>query len=252
MSEQIFPYLDGAPITEAVIAVGFERADSFDQSATESFAKEIAAKFNAEVEQLVTLETSFGFSEGKPDLQQRQVNRGCKLTFDDGRYVVQCLPDMLALSRLQKYEGGEKFIQKFEEIWDAYCTYLRPQKIKRIGMRYINQFQCTRTQYAQFFNITPGMNLGDMGIRTISSVHTIYSKKLDCSAIIRTQEVGEADWIDSTNLNIILDVDAFRSLDSSVFHFGEVKACLNQVRTMKNEIFFMNLTEDGAKHFGAC
>lgn len=69
---------------------------------------------------MFTDEAVFEITPQGATMTSKKTGMGFKLVFDDGNYVVQLNATSLALSRIKKYEDGDKFISKFQEIWELY------------------------------------------------------------------------------------------------------------------------------------
>jgi uncharacterized protein (TIGR04255 family) len=244
-----FPHLSKAPIYEAVVAVKFGESQRPLQEELDRFCDFAVSKFKAEKETIINHEIIFDLQDNKTNLVRKEMFAGRKLTFEEGQYVLQCTSTSLSLSRLKKYQDGDSFIKCYEVFWNEYCKFLMPERIKRIGMRYINKFSFTADDYYNLVKITPGMELPGLALQDIKSVHKVFSPTLNSQAIIRTNENAEANNSKEIIINNTLDIDVYRESDLLISTFAEVNDVLAQLRELKNHIFFSNLHQKGVEFF---
>mgnify|MGYP001559946311 CR=1 FL=1 len=187
----------------------------------------------------------FVYSLSLEGAQPKQEELGCvgyKLTSDDGRYVVQFNKQAFVFSQVKDYKDWECLSDNAKQLWSIYCALLKPQKVKRIGVRFINHMRILSKSFslASYFVNPPeekqveGWDLGRFIHHDVLAVpNTSYFVNLMKTVIPPTGE----------NLGkVVLDIDV--SLDKDVeCAWEKLDSHLLEMREIKNKAFFENIAE---------
>jgi uncharacterized protein (TIGR04255 family) len=235
-----------APITEAVIDL---RVDPRPDITVDSLILALEQNNNlGYTKKGLVISGEFGFSlavqEGaKPVAAGRTTTLGVRLHSPDEKYVAQLSIEGFTLSRLQPYESWENLVLEAQRLWTGYLSCHRTRRITRAGTRYINNLQLPPTpNLERYLALQPALPAGQ-GLPELMSSFLQRFVLLDSptgATVIITQALDVASL--ERPLPVILDIDAFRGTE---FLPGsrEVWDYLEQLRRLKNQVFFGCLTE---------
>lgn len=120
------------PITEAVI--DFQFAQPISQKLLDKASKPIVKRFPKLEKSL-----SLGIELGQSQIQVAQSPQGYKASSEDSLDIVLLQPNNLTNSRLSPYNGWEEFQKRSEDTWSIFCKCVGKQRVRRLGVRYINR-----------------------------------------------------------------------------------------------------------------
>jgi uncharacterized protein (TIGR04255 family) len=190
-------------------------------------------------------EGTFGFmlsADGKqPQTTARAAQTGLRLHSHDEKYVAQCRLSGFTLSRLPPYEAWPNLIEEAKRVWAVYTERLVPKQINRVATRFINNLQLPMAHgesYQKYLH--KFVDVPDEAPQAVGSFFQrfqLIDVESDASVILtlaldNTQPGGRVP--------VILDVDAFRSLEPP--NQG-IWGTLDKLRELKNRCFFGTITE---------
>jgi len=90
---------------------------------------------------------------------------GFRLTSKDKKYMVQIKKIGFTFSQIKDYESWERFQSIARELWEKYFNSLKPIKITRVGLRYINRIDIPATNFnlEEYFETYPRVFSGNKG-----------------------------------------------------------------------------------------
>jgi len=238
-------HLPNAPIIEAVVDL---RVLAEKDATVEALEEALGRHDFGYRRKGPIIQGRFGFSinlEESPQAVTRSEPTtivGVRLHSVDERYVAQFTLGGFTLSRLQPYESWENLIEETKRTWGVYLECLRPDHITRAATRFINNLRLPRTpepiehmlkMMPVFPEELPQLLYGFL------ERFLIYDAERDATAIL-TQALDHPPQEDA--IPVILDIDVFRESRFSV-NGSEVWDFLQQLRVLKNKIFFGSLTE---------
>lgn len=234
-----FIHLSKAPIVEAVLDIRIVPSAKWDETNLQRELKQRLSNY-PKIETL--REARYKLSPGKPDDFEVE-DFGCvgfKLYSNDNLHIAQFNKAAFVFSRLKPYEDWGQFSQEALRLWTVYYELLRPAEVRRIGLRFINRIAIKqeKIELADYYKYPPEplkeLNwplTGYLHHDVVQIPETPYSVNL----IKTVQKVpGE--------IGLILDIDAFMQ---NHFEYTELRVieCLEEMRWVKNKIFFSSLTE---------
>jgi len=236
-------HLPNAPITEALIDFRVEAPVT-----VEALVGALAQRDNLGYRKKGPIVRSeFGFSLNVQEEPRavahagRATSIGVRLHSADDKYVAQLSVEGFTLSRLEPYESWENLVQEARRLWQGYLECLGPSRITRTATRFINNLRLPPAEHLELFlNLSPALPPGVP--ETLSGFlqrFVIQDAKTEATVIL-TQALEEAP--PEKPLPIILDIDAFR-FQGFAADEPRVWEYLNQLRELKNRIFFGCLTE---------
>jgi uncharacterized protein (TIGR04255 family) len=239
-------HLPNAPITEAVIDL---RVELSAPATVEDIRRALADRRNLGYTiKGPIVQSEFGFSvniEEEPQIRARASSAttlGLRLHSADDRYVAQFSIAGFTLSRLQPYESWENLLSEAKRLWAGYLECLPVERIVRTATRYINNLRLPLTQNLErFLILLPVLPDGVPELLSAFLQRFVVHHSASGSHVILTQTL-EATSPEGP-LPVILDIDAFRE---TVFAPAgpQVWQGLDQLRSLKNDVFFGCLTEE--------
>ena len=235
-----FPHLSKAPIVEAVIDIRVVPLVKWDETGLQAELKQRLPDFpKVETLREARVQIVPPGQPGKPAFE----DVGCvglKLHSNDNLHIVQFNKGAFVFSRLKPYADWGKFSQEALRLWAIYCELLKPTEVRRIGLRFINRIAIKQTtiELSDYYKYPPeslkGLNwplAGYLHHDVMQVPETVYSVN-----VIKTVQNIPGE------IGLLLDIDVFMP---SQFAYNELRIieCLEEMRWVKNKIFFGSLTE---------
>jgi len=227
------------PITEALIDIRVELPETVTVADLERCCVELEASFPTRN----VLNEATGQIQLVPDFSAstQTRTRGFICTAADQKRAFQARLNGFTMNRLAPYTNWEDFRDEARKIWKAYRNAVRPEKVTRVAVRYINRFDLPQ----------PVMDLKDY-LRTAPEVSADLTRPAGFfmqvvipqedihGVLILTEAATEAP---GPNLSsIILDIDLSRTVDVPLDDEG-VWGVFETLRRRKNEIFEACITD---------
>jgi uncharacterized protein (TIGR04255 family) len=160
---------------------------------------------------------------------------GFLFTSADAKQLFQARCDGFTVHRLAPYPGWEPFREEARRVWDIYRRVAHPQRVKRIAVRYLNQFDLPLlaeiTDFLRTFpEVAPDLPqaLAGFGLELNIPLPDIKSTLLLRERVKPPTGPGMA--------SVVLDIDLFRSDEIPPDEAG-VWAFIETLRARKNAIF---------------
>lgn len=236
---EVFP---NAPITEAVIDIRAELPDNASLANLEKLHDLIRAGYPGKKSRK-KFEAQIQFKEEREPLRTTTFQQdGYYFTSPDGKRIVQYRLDGFSFNRLRPYSRWEDLRDEARRAWDIYVAHVSPLAVSRLAVRYINSIEIPSKSfdYDDYFTAVPktpeGLPqvLGHFFTRTVIP----FADQDATAVVIQTP----ADRQGPVNTAIILDIDVFvqRCLPPED---QRIWGMLEQLRKIKNDIFFKSITE---------
>ncbi|QXD13982.1 TIGR04255 family protein [Rhodocaloribacter litoris] len=237
-------HLARAPIVEAVIELRVKLPAAFQVEEFLSLQEVLAERY-PEVKKVRRFEHSFGVIGGKPFMEEKDEGfQACRFQSSDGRNVAQFRRDGFSFSRLKPYTRWEAIYAEAMDLWELYKTKASPEVVTRIAVRYINHVEIPLfvelSDYLTTMTLVPEQ-LPQEVTEFLNSM-VVYDKESRASARI-TQALGPE--VTPGRRLIILDIDAFKRVELEA-DSPDIPDILEQLRQLKNRIFFGIITEKTA------
>src|SRR5450756_1069121 len=78
-----------------------------------------------------------------------------------------------------KYKNGDHLINQYRDLWDAYVKHSKPTQLKRVGLRYVNQFFMTPSEAEKNLLIKPVVNFKGKSSLLLSGLMGQYAIRSD-------------------------------------------------------------------------
>lgn len=244
-------HLKNAPITEALIDLRIKPPLELTalKDTLPAIKKEIGDRYPEQKEQH-EFKGGFGIKEGLPIVKQpRDLGiRGYLFKSRDKLQLVQFRRDGFTLNRLKPYTRWESVTTEAKDLWNIYCKNASPKLVSRIAVRYINHLNIPLpvTDFRDYLTAPPPVpESAPQVVRSFLTRVVVHDseKQLDANITQAMERSIKPDFI-----NIIIDIDAYKSGGFDI-QTEEIWEILNQLRHLKNTIFFGSITEKTAKLF---
>ncbi len=243
---EIFPRLPNPPIAEAVIDFQVSQVTMPDMAKSKLLIQEKLGSQYHPVQEIHESQTQI-----TPDPTSRQAssvtnNIGCigfKAVSLDGRYIAILTRARLSISRIGFYESWSQSIEEeAKRIWSIYSEVFKPNRIIRLGIRYINKLQFnTADAYESCLQDAPNAQQ----INRWPLQHFFHRD------IIRVPETPYALNLiqtivpiagDQSKAHVVIDVDVYLQQQIE-FNWSGIEPHLKVMRYIKNKVFFTKLSK---------
>ena len=242
-----FINLPNAPIVEAVV---HWQAPATVQLTEESLQTQLGDSFPGYlIRQQHDEEVGLIGSTGGIEVKQQRNWEGVRLSSPDEKtpqFVCQFLKNGVAFSRLAPYVGWSDFIGEAKKFWEKYVEIARPKNVSQLSVRYISQVSVRTSDEVGEYIEQVCAPLGSIGLSANHFFHQ-DSIQLD-NHPYRINVVRAVQPATGTTGSLIVDILA--STVSALENLDMVDDKLNELRFIKNEVFF-TLMRDAETKFGA-
>lgn len=238
-------HLRNAPIVEAVIDFRVLRDDQVSSPMFAGLGPSIGNQYT-QISSIHSFEARFGIDSGKLiDPAQNRADIGWR--YQAGTEVAQFRVDGFTFSKIERYTTwGEVFSETFR-LWRVYLDVAKPKQLSRIAVRYINRMRISgNPNISEFLEAPPILPppIPPVVRDFLTRVH-LTDEKRSCSAVI-VQALEPQ--LDPNVMSLLLDIDAFQET-ALIPNDSELPSRFEQLRELKNEIFYASITEKTAEMY---
>lgn len=236
---ETFPHLSKAPIVEAVIDIRVVPSVKWDEICLQSDLEQRLPDF-PKVEPL--RQAIYQLTIGKQNNPTVE-DLGCvgfKCQSSDNLHIAQFNREAFVFSRLKPYLDWAQLRQEALRLWAIYFELLKPREVIRIGLRFINciYIMQAKVELSDYYRHPPD-SLKELDWPLAGYLHH------DVIQVPQTQHsVNLIKTVQNIpgKIGLILDIDVFMG---TRFDYNEscLKRFLEEMRWVKNKIFFNSLTE---------
>jgi len=240
-----YPTLPNPPITEALIDIRVDPSDDVNLEAVEKYYDIVKDDFPLKSERF-EIKSHLEITQGNPTkFSEKQNNIGYLFKTSVKDKVVQSQINGFTFNKLMPYYKWPLFIKEARSLWMEYCQLVKPKKVVRLGVRFINRILIPLpiNDIEEYFltipKISPKLDLrtNHYLLRFQLSDNKNY-KKANVIQTIESPEIIAAHKL----LPFIFDIgvyinDSFNSDDPIIFDH------LEDLRDFKNSIFFESITK---------
>jgi len=237
-----------APITEALLDIRVSFTAPIEVAQLQCFHDEIRHEYPSKQPRVMW--------QGQVRVAQQAVQQAVKrgpegLMFKsaDGQRVVQVRQDGFTFNWLKPYQTWEILRDEARRHWEQYRDKFRPEAVTRLGLRYINRLELPLpvSDFRDFVKTAPDIADGMLqGVSSLFMRLEIPDHKRGLMAIVT--ETIEPPIDEGKRLPFIFDIDVVRptTFEPSSLAIWET---FEQMRELKNEIFFASVTERAKEMF---
>jgi len=244
-----FPTLKAAPSIEAVIHWQASPSKTLEQEALKTALTDRLPKY-ANLQARQDIQMGMEAANGSPEFFQRIQWNGFRLEDEQNHHVVQFMPSGVVFSRLKPYEKWEVFVTEALDIWHLFIELAAPQMINYLGVRYINRIPMQAGEQPSTYLKMEPYKLSGLHIAPENFFYKEtykvpgYPYQVQWVRTVQPQQEGSSD-----GEALIFDIDIFTTpllqLDEGTF-----TQRLQEMRWLKNKIFFSSITETALEQFG--
>ena len=238
-----------APITEALMDIQVRLPTGFNAEVLEEFHKIVKDKYS-ESKSINIFETKIDFNEKTdPDIEQsKPMLLGYAFKSVEEKKIIQIRINGFTFNKLKPYESWEKFFSEGREFWERYVEFVKPSRVKRIALRYINRIEIPLpiNDFEEYILTNPRI------APKLPQALSQYFMRLEIphpdlnSLAIITQTLGKQ--VKQNSFPLIFDIDV---IIESEYNIGDIKmwADFEKLREFKNKIFIDSMTEKAKEMF---
>ena len=174
---------------------------------------------------------------------------GYTFTAADGRQIVHARLNAYGFSRLKPYTSWKDFRGQARTLWDHFKKIALPDRVTRVGLRYINRIELPLpvAEFKDYIltkpDIAPGLPIM---VSAYALQMVIQDAGTGCGVTIN--QGIDPSCATPKVLPLIFDIDAFKEVDLAA-EAQEIWTLVDQLRSLKNEVFFKSLTEKAKELF---
>ena len=240
-------HYQNAPIIEALIDI---RAQLPVESHLEML-QEVFAKVKQEYPKKVTRDyvqghLSLGDEVG---ISAKQTPMGFVCYSKDGTQVFQARLDGFTFSRLKPYENWFQLRDEAKRLWDIYSSVMKPVRINRVALRYINQIDIPlpMKDFKDYLRTTPEIS-PDLPQGLSGFFMQLQIPQDDFGGLLMLTQTIVPPRNPSV-VSVILDIDVFKT-DADLSLESDVWSLLEVLRSRKNDFFEGCITNQCRALFG--
>lgn len=245
-------HLKRAPVTEALVDIRVKARDDLNPEDLRP-----PKRFSRDFPQLGEqrgIEASFAFEKNKAASQSTKDLglRGFFLKTTDETEIAQFRVDGFTYNKLKPYSSWDEILPEALRLWEAYKDCAQPAEVTRLALRYINHISVQRgvQRFNEIMTAPPPLPPGVPSyISQFFTRVTIHSP--DTGLAVHVAQGFEPGGKDEPG-TYILDIDAFHerpySVEDPATH-DKIVAIFQQLRELKNRVFFSSLTEETVESF---
>jgi uncharacterized protein (TIGR04255 family) len=239
-----WPTLSKAPLVEGLIDIRVEQSAAATPAALKAACDELAAEFPSRQEQhTIVAQFSFSSDANTTSSTTEQGPDGIILRSADEKWVVQFRLDGFTISRLHPYGTWDELKAKASALWANYSEAAKPIKVVRIASRFVNRVQMPPGEsFDKTFltNFVMGPSLPQSVAGYLLRVVIPFEEQNAVAIVTQSLDVGDKECI--------LDLDTF-SVQPQGIAENEIWSKLDNLRDVKNRLFFGSFTEAALERF---
>jgi uncharacterized protein (TIGR04255 family) len=241
-----WPALSKAPIVEGLIDIRVEPSILSTFDAIKAACDDLAGEFpsRSDMHQFVA-QFQYNPAQGLADtsLATGGAQGGVLLRSIDEKWVVQFRVDGFTISRLQPYGSWDELKGKAAQLWTVYTDAAKPSKVTQIATRFINRVQIPFGEsFEKIFltNFVIGPNLPQSVAGFLLRMAIPFEEQNAIGIVTQSLE--------GNNEDCILDLDVVSQRPDGIDN-AEIWRILEQLREVKNRLFFGSVTEAALERF---
>jgi uncharacterized protein (TIGR04255 family) len=173
---------------------------------------------------------------------------------DEKHHVAQFTPLGAVFSRLEPYETWENFQIEAMRFWDIFLDLAAPESIQRLGVRYINRIPLRNEEQPSTYLKTLPSAIPELELPTESF---FYQDTYQVPGYpyhvnwVRTIQSQQTTPVETQGQALIIDIDVFTTNEFIALDRESLIKQLDEMRWIKNKIFFSCITQTALTQFGA-
>ena len=238
-------HLRNAPIAEAVIDFRVLRQE---QVSSDTFARlsSSVGEHYTQASPMQSIYARFGFDNGQL-VNPSPVQEIVGWVYRTETEIAQFRVDGFTFSRIEPYTTWEQVFGEALRLWKVYIDAANPRQVSRLAVRYINRMRLTSPMGLGHYLEAPPQLPAPIPQVIREFLSRIYVEDVSRKASAVIVQALEPR-VDPTAISLLLDIDAFREVSVAP---GDpaLPTLFEQLRQLKNDIFFASITENTAEMY---
>jgi uncharacterized protein (TIGR04255 family) len=175
---------------------------------------------------------------------------GFAFTSEDRQAVFQWRLNGFSHHKLKPYTDWKTFKASAASLWQEYCAVAHPEFVTRLGVRFVNliEIPIPVLDFKDFLTTVP--EIGDGVPQGLTGLFMrLELPDTDTGNVAIVTEAMTPLAPESNNVGIIFDIDTVFQSTMNASNGTEMWAKLDQLRDLKNRVFFQSLTERTKERF---
>jgi uncharacterized protein (TIGR04255 family) len=237
-----------APIVEAVLDIQVEPAEGMNMEQIGTFFDHVKGRY-PEKELRAKGSAVIRISPQGPSMDEPSVQPvGHMYRSSEEKKAVQVRIDGYTFNKFNPYESWGTFSAEARELWRLYVETAKPNRLKRLALRYINRIEIPlpirdfKDYLLTIPEIAPNLpqSLADFIMRLV-----VPNPEIEATAVINVVMDQSSS---AKMLPIIFDIDVFK-ITNHPGNSEDIWHDFDQLRVFKNEIFFNSITDKAKELF---
>jgi uncharacterized protein (TIGR04255 family) len=226
------------PITEAIIDFQVEPQEGVGLSELEGCQD---AAYPRKQALNVTVDRLDFTDEGPTSTTISRQQRGFLFANSDEKQRFQVRFDGFTMHRLAPYQGWGPFRQEAHRLWDSYRQQVRPRKVARVAVRYINRLDLPLpAELKDYLRTSPEVSPElPQGLAGFFMQLNVPQQDIKSTLLLRETLVQPSS---QEVASVVLDIDLFRSADIPPDDAG-IWALIESLHGRKNDVFEACITD---------
>lgn len=235
-----YPILKNPPLKEALLDIRVEAGDEIDVTRLLELPVSLASMFEVGRE-LISFGTEIKFTGPEHSAEAKPTElTGYEFQSSDNSLLMRLEKTGCSIHKLSGYTEWEEFIPIAHHMWEHYSSIANPHEPVRLGLRYINQVRLdlpfSLGDYFNFFLNSPA-DLPFSLIPQMLTQFTLSDQVQNQYGIVTLSLISVMDHSDKVDVYFDIDIGKSDGLDVT-----RIWTDFDQMRDMKNEIFFRGIT----------
>jgi len=232
---ELNPHLSRAPITEAIIII---RVDAPDLTLEKvAGVHDVVRDTFPEKQDRIDYEFVLDVNAAR----KTEKHLGWLAWSADRSRAMQARLDGFSFSRLPQYKNWAELRDEARRAWVAYSEAVKPRLVKKLAVRYVNRIELPQPikSFDDYFQTFP--KIGPTLPQVLSGVFVRLLIPFDSVTASITYTI-DVPGVTPSVLPIVLDIEVFKDMDFEP-HSDDVWAALDELRSIKNRVFFGSITK---------
>jgi uncharacterized protein (TIGR04255 family) len=236
-------HLRNAPIVEAVVDFSVSPSEGCNSDSFSHLESFIGVQYDQKAP-IRMFQGSFGFDNGRI-LAPAAAQMDSGWRYQAGSEIAQFRVDGFTFSKIEPYTTWEQVFGEAFRLWSVYVECATPRQVFRIAVRYINRMRLTGvTEIGRYLEAPPVLPAPiPQTLREFLTRIRVEDEKRNASAVI---VLALEPQVPPSAVSLLLDIDVFREVNTQPSD-AMLPAMFNELRQLKNEIFYASITETTAE-----
>lgn len=240
------------PLTEAVCELRFVLDGNSPEKQIHDFYESIKDIFPIQKKgKMHRLELKIS-ADKTPEENKKNINQDFyefeQYLSEDEKYSVQLDKGRISIHRIKPYTSWKEFFPLMQQVYKAYIDIFSPDKLERIGIRYINEVAVPLKNFSfnEYFTINASLPSLEQNQQKSIFLGSVFEQENGRDAIkVQFAEKQSEKLVDTRTF--ILDFDYF--LINPIVSFDNIEKWLEKAHTNLENVFEGMITDNTRKLF---